>query len=95
MIITIINIVLFINYNIYSDIPVESIENTTDYPELKEYRQELKAYIEQLKKERTDKETYLISLDKEYIELEIQYNKLLEEKKRISEKLDCIKGVQQ
>ncbi len=60
------------------------------YSNLKGYEQELKENITQIKRELAEKEIYLASLDEELIELECQYNKLLEENKRISDRLNSL-----
>lgn len=89
---TIFIIIIFMVSNCYThnDLPSSENENEIAYAELKKYEMDLKEEIKQLKEERNYKEAYLASLNEELVRLEEQYNELLEERKRISEKLDSI-----
>lgn len=90
MAVTIINVILFTDCNTYSVVSTKNSESKISYTEMKEHERELKEYITQLKDERADKEAYLASLDNDVIELKSQCNKLLEQKKRISDELDLL-----
>jgi chromosome segregation ATPase len=68
----------------------ESIMMNNLYLDLQEYRDGLIDYTGVLKKEIVSKKAELVNLDKELIELERQYNELLNEKKRISDKLNSL-----
>lgn len=67
----------------------ELIMNTI-YLDLQEYREGLKEYIGIIEEEITDKEAELDNLDEKLIELERQYNRLLEENKKVSDKLNSL-----
>lgn len=90
LIVIIINAIGFRNYDSQIGSSQVNIEGTIAYSDLKEYEQELKENILQIKKELAYKEDYLASLDEELIELEHQYIKLLEENKKISDRLDSL-----
>ncbi len=86
----IINAAMASNYDTYSKQPEANSELTEEYLVLKNYEQELKGNIAQIKREMAEEEAYLASLDVELIELERQYNRQLEEYQSISDRLNSL-----
>lgn len=60
--------------------------------ELKGYRDRLAGNVSELRYELEQKKDELAALDRKLVELEEQYNRLLEEKKRIDERLEELQG---
>lgn len=88
----ILNAAIYAEHDIYLGISGTNMDSTPEYSELKLVEKELKSEIKLMKEELADKEAYLISLDEELIRLEDQYYKLLEESKRIAERLNSLKA---